>query len=113
MLSVITSALPTVDRELAFTFSIVSLSSGEASPEAVRKWQIDVKKLALKAFRDLGIETKDVTEEDIKKACSVVLDDAKKTIPRGMSSFNFKADYVSPEYVQELIELDKTFLEQF
>lgn len=113
MLSVITSALPTIDKEQAFTFSIISLSTSQATPDDVQKWQIGVKKFALKTFRDFGIENKEVSEKDIEKACKVITQSSIQAKPRCISSFNFKAGFIETEEVAELIELDKTFVEKF
>jgi hypothetical protein len=117
MTAIITSALPSAGGKDAFTFALVAMNTAQANPVDVQKWQIDSKKFGIKTFRDIGIEKNnyhaDVSNKDIFEACEKVQKNAVDTMPKGVSGFNFHADFVAPEDVQELLELDQTFVEKF
>lgn len=115
MVAIITSAIPlggTQDK--AFTFAIIAMNTEQADPQAIQKWQIDAKKHGLKVLRSVGIDKNvKITKEIIVNSLKGIESNALKSMPKNADGFNFHFDIVDIDDVQELIDLDKTFLEMY
>lgn len=113
MVAIITGALGLPNKKAAFLFTFLLMDTNNANPEDVKNWQISSKKIALKKLRAIGLEHSLCEKHIMFAALDEIETETSNAIPEKSGGFNFEVDVVDSEEVEDLIKLDKTFIEKY